>query len=97
MGRIKDVPIFESSAPGLGMGDQRILLGERGITRFRMAKAWTLGELENQKDANGRFTSKKEAYGDQCVIIHTSTQIKAAEAISVQQPDGAVPYSSLNT
>jgi len=78
VGRVKDVPIFKSAAPGLYMGDQRIILGERGVTRFRMAKAWMLGELENQRDANGRFTGKKEAYGDQFVVCHTPTQLKAA-------------------
>lgn len=78
IGRIKDVPQFKSSAPGLYMGDQRVLVGERGVTRFRMAKPWMLGELENQKDSNGRYTGKKEAYGDQFVVIHTPTQLKAA-------------------
>lgn len=78
VGRIKDTPIFKSTAPGLYMGDQRILVGERGITRYRMAKPWNMGELENQKDSNGRYTGKKEAYGDQFVVLHTPTQLKAA-------------------
>lgn len=78
LGRIKDVPNFRSSAPGLNMGDQRIVIGERGVTRYRMMKPWAMGQLENQKDSNGRFTGKKEAYGDQFVLLHTPTQLKAA-------------------
>lgn len=78
LGRIKDVPNFKTSAPGLHMGDQRIVVAERGITRFRLTKPWQLGELENQKDSNGRFTGKKEAYGDQFVVLHTPTQLKRA-------------------
>ena len=34
--------------------------------------------VENQKDANGRFTGKKEAYGDQFLVMHTPTQLKRA-------------------
>lgn len=78
LGRIKDVPIFRSYAPGLNQGDIRTVIGERGTVRFRMVKPWTLGELENQKDANGRFTGKKEAYGDQFVVVHTPTLLKGA-------------------
>lgn len=78
LGRVKDVPNFKTAAPGLWMGDQRIVIGERGVTRFRMMKPWTMGELENQKDSNGRFTGKKEAYGDQFVVLHTPTPLKRA-------------------
>lgn len=78
VGRIKDLATFKTSAPGLHMGDQRVILGERGVTRYRMSKPWAMGELENQKDSNGRFTGKKEAYGDQFIFLHTPTQLKRA-------------------
>jgi hypothetical protein len=78
LGRVKDVPNFETAAPGLWMGDQRVIIGERGQTRFRMMRPWSMGKLENQRDANGRFTGKKEAYGDQFIVLHTPTQLKAA-------------------
>lgn len=78
LGTIKGVPNFKAFAPGLAMGDQRIVIGERNQTRYRMAKPWTMGQLQDQKDANGRFTGKKEAYGDQFVFLHTPTQLKAA-------------------
>ena len=78
LGRVKDVPNFKTAAPGLWMGDQRVVIGERGQTRLRMTKPWALGDLENQRDVNGRFTGKKEAYGDQFVVLHTPTQLKRA-------------------
>lgn len=78
LGAVKGVANFKSYAPGLLMGDQRVVLGERGVTRYRMMKPWQMGQLENQKDANGRFTGKKEAYGDQFVALHTPTPLKAA-------------------
>jgi hypothetical protein len=77
LGRVKDVPNYKSFAPGLAMGDVRVLIGERNLTRYRVAKGWTMGQLENQKDSNGRFIGKKEAYGDQFIFLHTPTQLKA--------------------
>ena len=78
LGRIKDIPNFKSTAPGLHMGDVRCIIGERGQTRFRMMKGWQMGELENQTDNNGKFTGKKHAYGDQFIVLHTPTQLKRA-------------------
>ena len=78
VGRIKDVPTWRSFAPGLNAGDRRIVIGERGVVRYRMMKPWQMNALENQKDSNGRFTGKKEAYGDQFIVVHTPTQLKAA-------------------
>ena len=78
LGRVKDVPNFRTTAPGLAMGDQRIIIGERGQTRYRMMKPWAMGQLQDQRDSNGRFTGKKEAYGDQFIVLHTPTQLKGA-------------------
>lgn len=78
LGVIKGVPTFKAFAPGLNMGDVRVIIGERNQTRYRMAKPWQMGELQDQKDSNGRYTGKKEAYGDQFVFLHTPTQLKAA-------------------
>lgn len=78
LGRIKDVPAFRSYAPGLAIGDQRVVICERGTVRFRMMKPWMMGQLENQKDAAGRFTGKKEAYGDQYIVVHTPIELKKA-------------------
>jgi len=78
LGRIKDIPNFKTSAPGLNIGEVRAVVGERGVTRFRLSKAWAMGELENQKDASGNFTGKKQAYGDQFIVLHTPTQLKRA-------------------
>lgn len=77
LGRIKGVPSFKAFAPGLAMADQRVVIGERNLTRLRLMKPWSMNQLENQKDANGRFTGKKEAYGDQFLVLHTPTPLKA--------------------
>lgn len=77
LGAVKGIPGFKSYAPGLQLGDNRIVIGQRGLTRFRMLKPWALGQLQDQKDANGRFTGKKEAYGDQFIALHTPLPLKA--------------------
>jgi hypothetical protein len=77
LGVVKGVPSYKGFAPGLAMGDTRVIMGERNLTRYRMAKAWTMGQLQDQKDANGRFTGKKEAYGDQFMFLHTPSPLKA--------------------
>ncbi len=78
LGRIKDVPNWSVSGPGLHYGDHRVLLGQRGVTRFRYVKLWRQYAIENQRGPNGRFTGKKTAYGDQWVVIHTPEPLKAA-------------------
>jgi len=76
LGSVRGVPNFKSFAPGLQLGDTRVVIGERGNTRYRMMKPWQMGELQDQRDSNGRFTGKKEAYGDQFVVLHTPSPLK---------------------
>jgi hypothetical protein len=78
LGFIWDTENFNSRAPGLWLGDNRLVIGEKGTTRFRMLKPWSMGELENLTDFNGNFTGQKGAYGSEWVAIHTPTQLKAA-------------------
>lgn len=78
LGRIKGVPNFNTSAPGLWMGDRYALIGERGVTRFRMMQAWSMGQLENARNSDGEFTAEKEAYGEQTIVVHTPSQLKRA-------------------
>lgn len=77
LGSVKGIPGFKSYAPGLQLADNRIVIGQRGLTRYRMLKPWQMGQLQDQKDVNGRFTGKKEAYGDQFVALHTPAPLKA--------------------
>lgn len=76
---VKGVPNFNTKAPGLNMGDVRVLVGERGNTRFRMLKPFTMQpQMEQKKDANGFFVGAVENYGDQFIACHTPTMRKGA-------------------
>jgi hypothetical protein len=76
VGQIKSVPVFNTTAPNLMMGDSRILVGQRGNSRFRMLKPWGMALPEQMRDANGRFTDGTEQFGNQWVVVHTPTQLK---------------------
>lgn len=78
LGRVKDVPNYRTASPSLWMADQRIIIGERGVTRLRICKPWSVGNLENVTDSNGKFVGKKQAYGDQFIVLMTPTPLKNA-------------------
>lgn len=83
LGRIKDVAGFRTSAPGISLGDQRLVMGQRGTTRLRMVKPWSMGELENERNAQGLFTGEKQAYGDQFIVVKTPEPLQRAHTSMV--------------
>jgi hypothetical protein len=78
VGFVKDMPVFRPRAPGSLFGDTRIVVGERGNSRFRMVKPWEMSALQQAKDAAGNFIDAQEAFGTQWVGSHTPTQLKGA-------------------
>lgn len=76
LGQIKALATYNTTAPGLVMGDTRILVGERGNSRFRMVKPFAMNPLEQVRNGNGQFTDQREAFGTQWVMVHTPTQLK---------------------
>lgn len=76
LGFTKGIPTFNPTAPGLVMGDNRIIVGERGNTRFRMVKAFSMNEPQPARNAAGLFTDQQEGYGTQFIVSHTPTQLK---------------------
>lgn len=76
LGFTKGIPTFNPTAPGLVMGDNRIIVGERGNTRFRMVKAFSMNEPQPARNAAGLFTDQQEGYGTQYIVSHTPTQLK---------------------
>lgn len=76
VGQIKAMPTFNTTAPGLLLADNRILIGERGNSRFRMAKPFAMSPLEQARNSNGDFIDAKESFGTQWLVSHTPTQLK---------------------
>lgn len=91
VGQIKALPTFNTTAPGLVMGDTRILIGERGNSRFRMVKPFAMNPLEQARNAQGQFIDQKETFGTQWLGIHTPTQLKnSLTSVVVYSANGRV-------
>lgn len=79
IGRVKDMPAFNTRAPGLLMGDTRVLIGERGNTRFRMLRPFQMkAAMQEMRDSNGNFIGAGQNYGEQFIACHTPTMRKNA-------------------
>lgn len=78
VGVTKGMGTFNPTAPGLQLADTRIMVGERGNTRFRMVKPFAMNPIEQARNSAGAFTDQRESFGTQFVVSHTPTQIKGA-------------------
>ena len=78
VGLVKDMAVFRPRAPGSLFGDTRIVVGERGNSRFRMVKPWAMTSLEQARNSAGAFIDAQESFGTQWVGSHTPTQLKGA-------------------
>ncbi|MDP1530321.1 MAG: phage protease [Rhodoferax sp.] len=78
VGITKGMGTYNPKAPGLQLADTRIIVGERGNTRFRMVKPFAMNPIEQARDSNGKFTDQRESFGTQFVVSHTPSQIKGA-------------------
>lgn len=78
VGVTKGIGTFNTTAPGLYMGDARILVGERYNSRYRMLKPFAMNPLEQKKDSNGKFVGALTGYGEQFIACHTPLKRKNA-------------------
>jgi hypothetical protein len=78
VGITKGIATYNPTAPGLMMADTRILVGEKGNTRFRMVKPFAMNPMEQARDANGNFIGAMEGYGEQYIVSHTPVNRKNA-------------------
>lgn len=73
---VKGIPTFGTNAPGIDLGDQRILLGQRGQLTYTVAKPFALGEPFEVVGGDGRPVGKKQAYGEEYNAIKLPTPIR---------------------
>ncbi|WP_374349620.1 phage protease [Chitinimonas sp.] len=73
---IKSVESFGTNAPGIDLGDQRILLGQRGQLTYTVAKPFSMGEPFEAVNAQGQAIGKKQAYGEEYNAIKVPTPIR---------------------
>lgn len=73
---IKGIPSFGTNAPGLDLGDQRILMGQRGQLTYTVSKPFSLGEPFEVVNSQGAPVGKKQAYGEEYNALKVPTPIR---------------------
>ncbi|MEN8129839.1 MAG: hypothetical protein ABFS45_06515 [Pseudomonadota bacterium] len=73
---IKGIPAWSTNAPGVDLGDERILMGQRGTLTYTVAKAFTTGNPFEMTDGSGNATGKKQAYGEEYSVIKVPSAIR---------------------
>ena len=68
---LKGVPFWATNEPGIDMGDERMLIGERGTLGYTIAKPFQTGTpFEAVARQTGNPTGQKVAYGEEYSAIH---------------------------
>lgn len=78
VGMVKGISAYNTRAPGLDTADTRIVVGQRGNTRFRMMRPFQMADMQQARDGSGFFVGAQDGYGEQFFACHTPTQLKNA-------------------
>ena len=73
---VKGVAAYGTNAPGIDLGEERILMGQRGAGTYTIAKPFMTGAPFEAVDSNGRPTGQKVAYGEEYNAIHVPSPIR---------------------
>ncbi|AYV20500.1 hypothetical protein [Vibrio mediterranei] len=73
---VKSLPAFSTNAPATHLGDERIIMGQKGALTYTVVKPFTLSEMQEARDANGQLKGGKEAYGEEYNAIHCPKPIR---------------------
>lgn len=67
---IKGIAAFGTNAPGIDLGDDRIILGARGTLSYVVIKPFMTGVPFEAVDSNGLPTGERIAYGEEFNALH---------------------------
>lgn len=73
---IKGIPAFGTNAPAIDLGDERIIMGQRGTLTYTVAKPFVTGEPFEAVNSAGKPTGQKQAYGEEYSAIKVPTPIR---------------------
>lgn len=74
--KVKGIAAYGTNAPGIDLGDQRIVIGQRGTLTYTVAKPFSLGEPFEAVGTSGKPIGKKQAYGEEYNAIKAPTPIR---------------------
>lgn len=75
LGPIKGIGQWDTNAPGLDLGEERLLLGRRGDFAYTIAKPFSIG-APFEKQVNGKPVGKQMAYGEEYSSLHVPTRLR---------------------
>ncbi|MEI8634726.1 hypothetical protein P4S72_27175 [Vibrio sp. PP-XX7] len=73
---VKALPAFATNAPATHLGDERILMGQRGTLTYTIVKPYSLSEMQEARDERGQLKGGKEAYGEEYNAVHCPVPIR---------------------
>lgn len=73
---IKGVPAWATNAPSTDLGNERIIMGERGVLTYTIAKPFETSAPFEVVDATGKPTGQKQAYGEEYSAIKVPNPIR---------------------
>ncbi|WP_025918211.1 hypothetical protein [Herminiimonas sp. CN] len=73
--RVKGLPSYGTNAPGVDLGDERIIIGQRGMLGYVVGKPFVTGQPFEAVDSQGRPIGKKQAYGEEYSAIKVPTPV----------------------
>lgn len=73
---IKGIPAYGTNAPGIDLGDERIIMGQRATLSYVVAKPFMTGQPFEAVGANGLPTGQRVAYGEEYNAIHVPSPIR---------------------
>jgi len=76
LGPVKGIPGYETNAPNIHLGDERIILGQRGVASYTIAKPWSMGDMVEARNSNGQLIGAKECYGEEYNALHVPAPLR---------------------
>jgi len=76
LGIVKGVGSWKTNAPGIDLGDERLVMGQRGTLSYVVAKPFMTGQPFEAVDGNGLPTGEKQAYGEEYSAIKVPVPIR---------------------
>lgn len=73
---VKGLAAFGTNAPGIDLGDERIIIGQRGLLGYTVAKPFMFGDPFEAVGANGKPIGKKQVYGEEYNAIKVPTPVR---------------------
>lgn len=74
---VKGIPGWATDAPGIALGDERMLIGQRANFWYTIAKTFQTGVPYELFNSNGQALGKRGAYGEEYSSLHIPAPLRS--------------------